>query len=165
MSRFNIRSTYKPAVAAALILAVLGRVPFVGGLLLHDHSDHGVHSHAVTPDDLRDGDLCAAWYRDHGDSHDDDHDDRDNDPAGDEYADPLFLFVSAPVAVMGIRCSSGAVIASIQHPSSKAWPRSMLLSDSADAYRFSATPWPLAHPLRPDSALDALLQSSRALLL
>ena len=57
MSRLSIRSTCKTAVAATLVLALLARVPFADGLLLHDHSDHGVHSHAVALNDLREGDL------------------------------------------------------------------------------------------------------------
>ena len=161
MSRFNIRSTCKTAVAAPLILALLARVPFADGLLLHDHSDHGIHSHTVTLDDLREGDLRAAWYR----HHDEDRNDRNNDSDDGEYADLLFIFVSDPAITTGIHCSSGAVIASIQHLSSKVLPRSMLPSDPTDTYRFSAAPWPSAHPLRPAFALDALLQSSHALLL
>lgn len=161
MSRFSMRSTCKTAVAAPLILALLARVPFADGLLLHDHSDHGVHSHTVTLDDLREGDLRAAWHR----HHDEDRDDRNNDSDGGEYADSLFIFVNDPAIATGIHCSSGAVIASIQHLSSKVLPRLMLSSDPTDTYRFSAAPWPWAHPLRPACALDALLQSSHALLL
>ena len=52
MSRLSIRSTCKTAVAAPLILTLLAGVPFADGLLLHDHSDHGVHSHRVMLDDL-----------------------------------------------------------------------------------------------------------------
>ena len=165
MSRFNIRSTCNTTVAASLILALLARVPFADGLLLHDHGDHGVHSHTVTIDDLREGALRAAWHRHHDDIHDDDRDDRNNDSDGGEYADLLFIFVNDPATATGIHCSSGAVIASIQHLSSKVLPRSMLPSDPTDTYRFSAAPWPSAHPLRPAFALDALLQSSHALLL
>ncbi len=165
MSRFNIRSTCKTAVAASLILALLARVPFADGLLLHDHGDHGVHAHAVMLDDLREGELCAAWHGYHDDIHDDDRDDRNNDSDGGEYADSLLIFVNDPAIAAGIHCSSGAVIASIQHPSSKVLPRSMLPSDSTATARFSHTPWPSAHPLRPASALDSLLQSSHALLL
>ncbi|MEE9293685.1 MAG: hypothetical protein V3W34_01805 [Phycisphaerae bacterium] len=148
-------------MAAPLILALLARVPFADGLLLHDHSDHGVHSHTVTLDDLHEGDLRAAWHH----HHDEDRDDRNNDTDGGEYAELLFIFVSDPANATGIHCSSGAVIASIQHPSSKILPRSMLSSDPTDASRFLAAPWPSAHPLRPACALDALLQSSHALLL
>ncbi|MCH7719477.1 MAG: hypothetical protein IH988_00605 [Planctomycetes bacterium] len=128
---------------------------------MHDHSDHGIHSHTVMLDDLREGDLRAAWYG----QHDEDRNDRNHDSDDGEYSDPLFILVSDPANVMGIHCSSGAVIASIQHPSSKVLPRSMLPSDPTDTYRFSAASWPSAHPLRPASALDALLQSSQALLL
>ena len=162
MSRLSIRSTCKTAVAAPLILALLARVPFADGLLLHDHSGHGVHSHTVTLDDLREGDLRAAWHRYHGE----DCDDKNNDSDGGEYADPLFIFVNDPANATSILCSSGAVIASIQHLSSKVLlPRSMRSSDPTEADRFSAAPCPPAHPLRPASALDALLQSSHALLL
>ena len=61
--------------------------------------------------------------------------------------------------------SSGVVTVSIRHASSNVFPRSMLLSDATDTCRFSAAPWPAAHALRPVCALDALLQSSHALLL
>lgn len=165
MSRLNIRSTCNAFVAAALILALLARMPLADGLLLHDHSDHGVHSHTVTLDDLREGDLCASWHRYHDDKHDDDRDDRNNDSDGGEYAEPLLIFVSDPAVAMGIHGSSGAVIASIQHPSSSVLPRSMLPSDSIASAKLSPAPWPSAHPLRPAFALDALLQSSHALLL
>jgi hypothetical protein len=161
MSKFNIRSTYKTAVAAPLILALLARVAFANGLLSHDHSDHGVHSHAVTLDDLREGDLRASWHR----YHDDERDDRNNDSEGEEYADPLFIFVNDPATALGIHYSSGVVTASIQHASSNVFPRSMQMSDPTDTHRFSAAPWPSAHALRPACALDALLQSSHALLL
>ncbi len=165
MSRFNIRSTYKTAVAAPLILALLARVAFANGLLSHDHSDHGVHSHAVTLDDLREGDLRASWHRYHDDIHDDDRDDTNNDSDDGAYADPLFIFVNDPATALGIHYSSGVVTASIQHASSNVFPRSMQMSDPTDTYRFSAAPWPSAHALRPGCALDALLQSSHALLL
>ncbi len=165
MSRFNIGSTCNALVAAPLILALLARVPFADGLLLHDHSDHGVHSHTVTLDDLREGDLRAAWHRYHDDIHDEDRNDRNNDSDDGEFADLWFIFVSDPAITTGIHCSSSAVIASIQHLSSEVLPRSMLPSDPTDASRFSAASWPSAHPLRPASALDALLQSSHALLL
>ena len=165
MNRLSIRSTCRAAVAAPLILALLARVPFADGLLLHDHNDHGVHTHPVTLDDLRDGDLCAAWHRNHDDSHHDDRDDRNNDSDGGEYVDSLFIFVSVPATTLGIHRSSGAVIASIQHLSSKVLPRSMLSGDPPDTCGLSTAPWPSAHPLRPAFALDALLQSSHALLL
>ena len=165
MSRLDIRSTCNALVAAPLILSLLARVTFADGLLLHDHSDHGIHAHTVTLDDVREGDLRAAWHRYHDDIHDDERDDRHNDSDGGEYADSLLIFVDDPAAAMGIHGSSGAVIASIQHPSSKALPRSMLPSDSTDASRFLTAPWPSAHPLRPVCALAALLQSSHALLL
>ena len=165
MSGFKTRSTCNAFVAVAMILAVLARVPFAHGLLLHDHGDDGIHSHTVTLDDLREGDLCESWLRYHDDSHKDDHDDRRHDSDGGEYPDSLFIFVSAPSTTLGIQCSSGAVIASIQHPSSKVLPRSMLPSDSTVRATLPHTPWPSAHPLRPAFALDALLQSSHALLL
>ena len=161
MSRFNIRSTYRIAVSAPLMLALLARVAFANGLVSHDHSDHGVHSHAVTLDDLREGNLPASWHR----YHDDDRDDRNTELDGGEYAEPLFIFVNDPATALGIRYSSGVVTASIQHPSSNVFSRSMLLSAPTDTCRFSAAPWPSAHPLRPASALDALLQSSHSLLL
>ena len=165
MNRLSIRSTCRAAVAAALILALLARVPFADGLLLHDHSDHGVHSHTVTLDDLHEGDLCASWHRYHDDSHDDDRHDRGNDSDGGEYAEPLLILVSASATALAIPRSFGAAIASIQHPSSNVLPRSMLPSDSVVPAKFSPAPWPSAHPLRPAFALDALLQSSHALLL
>jgi len=152
-------------VATTLILALLARVPIADGLLLHDHSDHGVHAHTVTLDDMREGDLCASWYRYHDDSHDDDRDDRNNDSDGCEYVDSQFIFVGVPATAMGIHSSSCAVIASIQHSSSNVLPRSMLPSDSAAKANLPPAPWPAAHPLRPAFALDALLQSSHALLL
>jgi hypothetical protein len=152
-------------VAASLILALQARVPFVGGLLLHDHSDDGVHSHTVTLDDMRAGDLCASWHRFHDDSHNDDRDNRSNDSDGSEYTDSLLIFVSTPATATGIHCSSGAMIASIQHLSSKVLPRSMLPSYSTSTSRFSRTPWPSTQPLRPFCALNALLQCSQALLL
>ena len=165
MNRLGIRSTRRVTVAAALVLALLARVPFADGLLLHDHSDHGVHSHTVTLDDLREGGLCASWHRYHNGIHDDERDDRNNDSDGGEYVDSLFIFVSVPATALGIRCSSGATIASIQHPSSTVLPRSMLPNDSTASAKLSPAPWPSAHPLRPAFALDALLQSSHALLL
>ena len=161
MSRLSIRSTCKTAVAASLTLTLLAKVPFANWLLLHDHSDHGVHSHSVTLDDLREGDLRAEWHR----HHDEDRDDRNNDSDGGGYADSLFVFVNDPANPMGIHCSSGPGVASIQHLSPKVLPRSMLPSDRTDASRFSAAAWPSAHALRPGCALDALLQSSHALLL
>ena len=156
-------------MAALLILALLVRVPFSDGLLLHDHSDHGIHSHTVTLDDLREGDLRAAWHRYHDNIHDDGHRDGNNDGSSDsdggEYVDSLFIFVSDPAVATGIHCSSGTAIASIQHLSSKVLPRSMLPGDSTATARLSPTPWPSADPVRPACALDALLQSSHALLL
>ena len=165
MSRLGIRSTSKTAVAASLILALLARMPFADGLLLHDHSDHGVHSHTVTLDDLREGDLREAWHR----HHDDDRDDGTNESDGGESrragTDSLLIFVSDPANTTGIHRSSGAVIASIRTLSSSVLPRSMLSKDPTDSPRFLTAPWPSAHPLRPAFALDALLQSSHALLL
>lgn len=165
MNRLSIRLTRRVAVAASLILALLARMPFADGLLLHDHSDHGVHAHTVTLDDLREGDLCESWHSYHDDSHHDGRDDQSDDSDGSEYVDSLYIFVSDPSTALGIHCQSGAVIASIQHPSSAVLARSMLPSDSAAIAGFSHTSWPSAHPLRPASALDALLQSSHALLL
>ena len=121
MSRFNIRSTFKIAVSAPLILALLARVAFANGLVSHDHSDHGVHSHAVTLDDLREGDVRTAWHR----HHDEDRDDSNIELDAGEYADSVYLFVNHPAVAKRIRCSSGVMIASIQHLSSKALPRSM----------------------------------------
>ena len=106
MNRLSIRSTRRPAAAALLILAMLARVSFANGLLLHDHGDDGVHAHKVTLDDLREGDLCASWHRYHDDSHHDDRDDRNNDSDGGEYVDSLFIFVSVPAAALGIRSDS-----------------------------------------------------------
>lgn len=165
MRRLNIKSSCNTAVASSLIFALLARVAFADGLLLHDHSDHGIHSHTVTLDDLHEGDLCAAWHRYHDDIHDNERDDRNNDSDGGEDADSLFLFVNDPAIAASSHCSSGAVIASLQHVSSRVLPRSMLPSDPTDTCRFSAARWPSAHPLRPASALDALLQGSHALLL
>ena len=163
MSRRSIISTCKAAVAVSLIFAQLARMPIADGLLLHDHSDRGIHSHAVTLDDLREGELHASW-RHH---HDDDRDDRNNDSDGDECADSLFIFVSEPAIVMGFHGSSGAVIASVQHPSLSILPRSMLPSDPGETSRFLASHRLSTQPLRlrPAGALDALLQGSHALLL
>ena len=165
MSRLSIISTCKAPVAAALILAVLARVPFADGLLLHDHNDHGVHSHTVTLDDLHNNDDSAAWHRHHDDIPVGDHGDRNNASDGDGYSDPLFVFVSDPAIATGIHRSSGAVIASIQNPSSRVLPRSMVPGYPPDASRFLTAPWPSAHLLRPACALVALLQTSHALLL
>ena len=148
-------------MAASLVLALLARVPFADGLLLHDHSEHGVHAHTVTFDDLRDFDLREAWHR----HHDEEPDDRNNDSDVGECVDSLFIFINAPALATDVHCSSGAVLASIQQSSSKILPWSMLPSDSTATARFSRTPWPSAHPMRSDFALDALLQSSHALLL
>ena len=152
-------------MAAPLILTLLAGVPFADGLLLHDHSDHGVHSHRVMLDDLRHGGLCASWYRYHDDTHDDRRNRRNNDADGDDYAGLLFIFANDSAAARGIHCSSGAVIASTQHLSPQVMPRSMLSGNPTDTYRCSAAPWPSAQPMRPGGALDALLQSSHALLL
>ena len=165
MSRFNIRSTCDAFMATALVLALLARVPFPDGLLLHDHSDRGVHSHTVMLDDLREGDLCASWHHYHDDSHQDDRDDRNNDSDGGECTGLLLIFANAPATARGIRCSSDAMIASIQHLCSKVLPRSILPSDPTDTFRLFAAASPWGHPLRPVSAIDALLQSSHALLL
>ncbi len=161
MSRLRIRSMCNTLVAASLILALLARLPLPDGLLLHDHSDHGVHSHTVTLDDLREDNFLEAWHR----HHDENREDRNNDSDGSEWADPLLIFVNDPAPARGIHGSSGTVIASIQHLPSKVMPRSMLPSDRPDASRFLVSTWPSAHPLRPAFALDALLQSSHALLL
>ncbi len=153
------------ALALPLILAVVARVPFADGLLLHNHGDHDIHSHTVMLDDLRDGDLRAVWHRHHDDIPDDDNGDRHNDSDGGEHADSLFIFVNDPGIATGIHRSSGAVIASIRHRSPRVLPRSLLPGDPPDASRFMPAPWPSAHPLRPAFALEALLQSSHALLL
>ncbi len=165
MNRLSIKSTRGAAVAASLILALLARMPIADGFLLHDHNDDGIHSHTVTLDDMREGDLCASWHRYHNDSHNDDRGDRSNDSDGGECVDSLFIFVSVPATTLGIHCPSGVVIASVRHPSSRVLPRSMLPSQPPDASRFLIAPWPSAHPLRPAFALDALLQSSQSLLL
>lgn len=171
MGKFNIRSTGNALVAPALILAVLARLPIADGLLLHNHSDHGVHSHTVTLDDLRDGEQHASWHSHHDDTPDGDDNDRNNeskeskDSDSGEHTESLLIFVSDPAMALGIHCPSGAVIASMRHPSATVLPRSMLPSDSTGIARFLASTWPSAHPRRPASALDALLQSSRALLL
>jgi len=165
MSRFRTKSTCNALVVAAMILAVLARVPFADGLLLHDHGDHGIHSHTVALDYLSGGDLCAEWHHYHDGIHDEDRDDRNNDSDGGEYTESMLILVGVPATAIGIRCSSSAVIASIQHPSSTVLPRSMLPSDSTATAGFSPAPWPSAHPLRPAFTLDALLQSSHALLL
>ena len=165
MCRLCFRSTCNAWVAAPLILALLASVPFADGVLLHDHGDQGIHTHTVTRDDLCEGDLRAKWHRHHDDIPDDDHDDRNNDSGGREYAESLFIFVSDPALATGIHNSSSSVIPSNRHLSSRVLPRSMLPSDPYDAFRFMAAPWPSAQPLRPAFALDALLQTSRALLL
>lgn len=165
MNRLSIKSTSKAVVAASLILALLARLPFAEGFLLHDHSDRGVHSHAATPDDLRDGRLHEAWHRYHGNIQDDDGDDRNSESGGDDRSDFMFILVSDPANTTRIHSSSSAVIASIRHLASKARPRSMLSSGPTDSWRIAAAPWPLAPSLRPACALDALLLSSHALLL
>ena len=161
MSRLSIRSTCKTAVAASLVLALLARVPFADGLLLHDHSDHGIHSHTVTLDDLHDHNLHEAWHH----HHDEEPDDGNSDSDGGEYTDPLFILVNDPVPAADMHRSSGAAIASIQRLSSKILPRSMLPDDPTDIHRLWASARLSPHPPRPAFALDALLQSSRALLL
>ncbi len=161
MGRLGIISTCKTAAAASLIFALLARLPIAGGLLLHAHSDRGIHSHAVTPNDLREGELRTSW-RHH---HDDDRDDHSNESDGDECVDSLFIFVSEPAIVMGFHFSSGGVIAAVQHPSLSILPRSMLPSDPVEGSRLLNAHRPLAQPLRPAGALDALLQGSHALLL
>ena len=148
-------------VAAPLILALLAGAPFADGLLLHDHSDHGVHSHRLMLDDLGQGGLGVTWDR----YHDDIHDDGRHDTDGDDSFDSLFVLLIDSATGTGIHRATGAAIASAQHHSSNVIPRSMLHSDSRDPHRCSAAPWPSAHPLRPVSALDALLQGSHALLL
>ena len=169
MSTLNIRATCKTAVASSLVLALLVRVALADGLLLHDHSDHGVHAHAVTLDDLCEGDLRPTWHHAHDDMHDDDRDDRNNDSDGGESrragTDSLVVFLNSPANASSIHCWSGAVIASIHQLSSTVLPRSVPSSHTPDASRFLTAPMPSAHPLRPASALDALLQSSHALLL
>ena len=165
MRRFSIRSAFKTAVASSLILALLVRVPFADGLLLHDHNDQGIHSHAVALDDLRGGDLRAALHRYHDDIHNVDHHIRNNDSDGGECTGLLLIFANAPATARGIRCTSDAEIASIQHLCSKVLPRSILPSDPTDTFRLFAAASPWGHPLRPVSAIDALLQSSHALLL
>ena len=162
MSRLSFRSTCNTSVAASLVLTLLARAPFADGLLLHDHSDHGAHSHIVTLDDLREGDLRASWHR----HHDEDGQDNKNDGTDrGEQADAWFIIVSAPPIARGIHCSSSAVIATILQPSPRALPRLMLPSGPTDSYSFSSSTRPSAHALRPALALDALLQSSHALLL
>ena len=96
MSTLNIRATCKTAVASSLVLALLVRVALADGLLLHDHSDHGVHAHAVTLDDFCEGDLRTTWHHAHDDMHDDDRYDRNNDSDGGEHADSLFVFLNNP---------------------------------------------------------------------
>ena len=151
MNRLSIRSNCRTA-AALLVLALLARAPFAHGLLLHDHGDDGVHSHAVTADDMREVDLHATWHRH--------HDDTSNDSDSAEYADSLFIFLNAPATAMSIHGSSGTVIASIRHLSSSVLPRSIPPGDPTDVAHL-----PSANPRRPACALDALLQTSRALLL
>ncbi len=165
MIGFSVRSIGRAVVASLLILAVLARAPFANGVLLHEHGVHGVHAHAVAVDDIRQVGLRAAWHRHHDDSHDEDRDDRNNDSDGGEYGDSKFLFVSVPAAALGIPCSSGSAIASIQRPPSKVFARLKLPRKQVVPSRLSLSSWPSAHPLRPAFALDALLQSSHALLL
>jgi hypothetical protein len=165
MNGFNTRSNRAAFMAVVLILATLARAPFAGGLVLHDHSDHGLHSHTVALDDLRDGELCTDWHHHHDGNHDHDSDDRKNDSDGDACADSLLVFVSIPANAVHSHFSSGAVFASILRSSSHASPRSMLPRDSTAIAKLSGDPWRSAHLLRPVCALDALLQSSHALLL
>lgn len=165
MSRLRFGSTCRMALAIPLIVAAVVRVPLADGLLLHDHGEQGLHSHTVTLDDLCEGDLRASWHRHHDHTHHGDHDHGNTDSDGGEYADSLFIFVNSPAIATGVHCSSDTVIASNRRPSFSVWPRSMLPSDSSNVSRFLAAPWPPAHSLRPVFALDALLQSSQALLL
>jgi hypothetical protein len=165
MSRRRFRSIYRIALVIPLLLAALVRVPFADGLLLHDHGDQSIHSHTVMLDDLREGDLRVAWHRHHDGIHHDHHDNKNDDSSGGENAHSLLVFVSDPAIVAGFHCVSGKVSASVRRPSTSVLPRSMLPGDSPDASRLSAAQWPSAHPLRPAFALDALLQSSHALLL
>lgn len=160
MNRSSIKSNCRTAAAAFLVLALLARVPFAQGLLLHDHGDDGFHSHAVTLDDLHEGDLRAAWHRHHENTHENNREDRNNDSDGGEYAASLFIFVNDPSTALGILCSSSTMIASLRHLSSGVLPQSILPSSPSDASRR-----PLAHRRRPACALDALLQTSHALLL
>lgn len=165
MNRFNLRSTCQIAVAVPLILALLASMPFSHGLLLHDHSDHGVHTHTVTIDDLNEGDSHASWHRHDYDIHDDEDNDERHDSDDGERTDPLFIFMNAPALAASIHGSSGAVLASSQYRSSKVLPRSMVPSHLTATAQRSPTPRLSAHSLRPAFALDALLQSSLALLL
>lgn len=161
MSRLSNKSTGKMTVAAPLILALLAGAPFANGLLLHDHSDHGVHSHRLMLSDLGQVGLGATWDRYHDDIHDDDR----NDPESNDSFDSLFVLLIDSATGSGIYRSTGAVVSSVQRLSSRVVPQSMPHSDLRDPYRFSTSPCPSARPLHPVSALDALLQGSHALLL
>lgn len=165
-------------MAASLIVGLLAtRALFAGGVLLHDHSDHGLHSHAVTFDELGEADLHAAWHH-HDDRHQrddrgEDHDNGDGDGRDDErrdsddggLADSLLIFVNDAAMTFVGHASSAAAIASIRHLSSTATPRSIVANSSTDPRRSSAAAWPSARPVRSGSALDTILQSSTALLL
>ena len=83
MNRLCVRSTSRTALAIPLVLAVFARGPVADGLLLHDHSDRGIHSHTVTLDDLGEGAVRVAWHHHHDDSPIDDHDDGNNDSDGE----------------------------------------------------------------------------------
>ena len=165
MGRANIRSTCNALAAGLLILSLPMRAPFADGLLLHDHGDDGIHVHKVTPDDIRDDGLCASWHHDHGHTHDGDRHERNEDSDGGAYADPVFIVMSVPAMALGIHCSSGATVASVPHVSSKVLRWSMLPRNSQTSGTLSPALRPSAHPLRPAFALDALLQTSHALLL
>lgn len=171
MGRLQYISTCRRPVTGGLILTVLVMTPFADGVLLHEHNDQGIHSHAVTHDDLHVGDLSAAWRHHHDHSHDGCPHDADNNHqhsdknTDDENGDSTFIFMNGLVNATRVRCSSGAVIASVQHAFSRELPRSILLRDMTASTRFIPGPWLSAQPLRPTCAVDALLQTSQALLL
>ncbi len=147
-----------------LIVSVLTRLPFAEGMLLHEHGDYGLHSHAVSLDDLREGDLCAAWHH----HHDGDHapcNDNHSGSCDTEHSDSLLVIVNHPTIATGVHNATDTVIASTLRFSSRVWSRSMPQSDPPNTRRFLTAAWPSAHPQRPAFALDALLQSSHALLL
>ncbi len=163
--RRSIHKTYGGPVATALVVALLARVTSADVVLLHDHGEEGFHSHAVTLDDLHGSDLSVDWHSHHDDIPDDQHDNSEDGSRRSEHAEPLVIFVNAPAVATGVFGSFGSSLASMCHASFRAMPRSTRQSDRPSPSRFLPAPFHTAPPLRAAFALDALLQSSGALLL
>lgn len=148
-------------MAGTLVFVLLARVPFVDGSLVHGHGYHGVHSHTVTLADPCEHDPHSTTHH----RHNEDRGDGNNDSAGGERTDSWFIIVNAAAVASGVHRSSSAVIAKLVHPCSKVRPRLMTPGGLTDFGSFSSATCPSVRALRPVLALDALLQSSHALLL